>query len=249
MSTAVTVPPSNSSAVPAQEQSFSARMRSLVTATNLHFAGLTALAILVLYLLIHMIFVWQALSARDDSAMYKQSVAMRSAEIAAQPLRGLDTKLAKSTEDADKFYAARLPYGYAEVAGELGVLTKKANVHLGQVHYTQAVVPGVSALTEVRMDAIISGDYRPVVQFINAVERDKQFFVINGINLTGQQTGQVNLRLRMTTYLRDPNAAEQKIESALPEGRDAASATDAAAASNSGGSRKPATPKTTGAKR
>jgi type IV pilus assembly protein PilO len=232
------------------EPSFTSRMRSLVTAINLHFAALAALAIVVLYLLIHMIFVWQALSARDANAMYKQSVAMRSAQIAAQPLRGLDEKLLKSTEDADAFYATRLPYGYSEVAAELGVLTKKANVHLGQVHYTQAVVPGVSALTEVRIDAIISGDYRPVVQFINAIERDKQFFVINGINLTGQQTGQVNLRLRMTTYLRDPNVTEMNNESALPQDQTTKSAADTSTAPDSAGApRKPATPKQTGAKR
>jgi hypothetical protein len=65
------------------------------------------------------------------------------------------------------------------------------------------------------MDASVSGDYRPVVQFINATERDKVFFVINGINLTGQQTGQVNLRLRLTTYLRAPRAGEMG-EEVLP---------------------------------
>jgi hypothetical protein len=209
----------------------SVRVRSMLTATNLHFAGVAVLAILVLYLLIHMIFVWQALNARDDAALNQQTVQMRAAVIAAQPLRGLNVKLVKSTTDADTFYATRLPYGYSEVAAELGVLTKKTGVHLGQVHYTQAPVPGVSALTEVRMDAIISGDYRPVVQLINAMERDKQFFVINGINLTGQQTGQVNLRLRMTTYLRDPNPTEMKQESALPETPQPKSAASPAVAS------------------
>jgi len=58
----------------------------------------------------------------------------------------------------------------------------------------------------------VSGDYRPIVEFINAVERDKLFFVINGINLTGQQTGQVNLRIRLTTYLRSANADELSSE-------------------------------------
>jgi type IV pilus assembly protein PilO len=58
------------------------------------------------------------------------------------------------------------------------------------------------------IDASVSGDYRPIVEFINAVERDKLFFVINGINLTGQQTGQVNLRIRLTTYLRPANTDE-----------------------------------------
>ena len=52
------------------------------------------------------------------------------------------------------------------------------------------------------IDARLSGDYRPLVQFINSLERDKMFFVINGVTLTGQQTGTVNLRLRLTTYLR-----------------------------------------------
>jgi type IV pilus assembly protein PilO len=217
MSTAAVIPPPNSSSLQGQKPKLTERVRDLLTAMNLHFAGVAALGVIVLYLCIHMIIVWRQLSARNDDAMNQQRVQMTAAQIAAKPLRGLDTKLVKSTADADAFYATRLPYGYSEVAAELGVLTKKANVHLGQVHYPQGPVPGIPALTEVRMDAIIAGDYRPIVQFINAVERDKQFFVITGINLTGQQTGQVNLRLRMTTYLRDPNAVEMNIESALPE--------------------------------
>jgi len=243
MSTAAVMPPANGSSL----SRLTARGRALLTATNLHFAGVAVLAILVLYLVIHMIFVWQALSARDDAALNQQSVQMQAAQIAAQPLRGLDTKLVKSTADADAFYATRLPYGYSEVAAELGVLTKKTDVHLGQVHYTQAAVPGVSALTEVKMDAIISGDYRPIVQFINAIERDKQFFVITGINLTGQQTGQVNLRMRMTTYLRDPNAAEMNIESALPEAAAKSTSGNTDASGSVGASRKASQP--TGAKR
>jgi type IV pilus assembly protein PilO len=243
MSTAAVTPAPNGSSIERR----TARGRSLLTATNLHFAGIAVLAIVVLYLLIHMIFVWQALNARDETALTQQTVQMRAAVIAAQPLRGLDDKLVKSTSDADTFYATRLPYGYSEVAAELGVLTRKANVRLGPVHYTQGPVPGVAALTEVKMDAIISGDYRPVVQFINAAERDKQFFVITGINLTGQQTGQVNLRIRLTTYLRDPNAAEMTIESALPEATAAKSTSGVAAASNPLGA--PRKPQPTGAKR
>jgi type IV pilus assembly protein PilO len=74
------------------------------------------------------------------------------------------------------------------------------------------VLSGRDELTEESIDASVSGDYRPIVQFINAVERDKVFFVITGINLTGQQTGQVNLRIRMTTYLRPLNPDELTAE-------------------------------------
>ena len=56
------------------------------------------------------------------------------------------------------------------------------------------------------MDASVSGDYTSVMRFINSVERDKMFFVIDGLTLTGQQGGLVNLRLKVTTYLRGADA-------------------------------------------
>jgi hypothetical protein len=40
------------------------------------------------------------------------------------------------------------------------------------------------------------------MHFINGLERSKTFFLINGLTLTGQQGGLVNLRLRLITYLR-----------------------------------------------
>jgi hypothetical protein len=64
------------------------------------------------------------------------------------------------------------------------------------------------------MDASVSGDYRPVVEFINSLERDKMFFLVNQINLSGQQTGVVNLRIHLTTYLRAPNAKEASAQPA-----------------------------------
>ena len=51
------------------------------------------------------------------------------------------------------------------------------------------------------MDASLSGEYAPMMHFINGLERSKTFFLINGLTLTGQQGGLVNLRLRLNTYL------------------------------------------------
>jgi hypothetical protein len=209
MSSAAVIPPANSSSLARRVPRLTGRARELLTAMNLHFAGVAALAVLALYAVVHLVLVVQGLKAHDAEALDQQQVELRSAELAAKPLRGLDKKLAISTADADAFYARRLPYAVSEVAAELGTLTKREGVHLTRIQYAYApVLSGGDALTEVKMDASVSGDYRPVVQFINATERDKVFFVINGINLTGQQTGQVNLRLRLTTYLRAPRAGE-----------------------------------------
>jgi type IV pilus assembly protein PilO len=213
MSATVIIPPPNSSSLQRRVPRLTAKARALLTAMNLHFAGLAAFAVLVLYLLIHLFLVWQGLKATDADAIDQQRVKLISAEIAARPLRGLDEKLVASTRDADEFYKSRLPYATSQVASEIGALSKRENVRWAQAQYAYGpVLSGDYALTEIKIDANVSGDYRPIVQFINALERDKVFFVINGINLTGQQTGQVNLRIRVTTYLRAPQAGEMNAE-------------------------------------
>jgi Tfp pilus assembly protein PilO len=216
MSSALVVPPPNSSSINERLRRvprLTGRARALLTAMNLHFAGVAALIVLDLYLLVHLAFVWQALNASNADAVDRQRVELRAAELAAKPLRGLDQKLVVSTADADAFYQKRLPYATSQVAAEIGALSHREGVHWTRAQYSYVpVLSGPAALSELHIDASVSGDYRPIVQFINAVERDKLFFVINGINLTGQQTGQVNLRIRLTTYLRAPNADESNAD-------------------------------------
>jgi len=219
---AAAVPTPNSSSVARRAPRLTERARALLTALNLHFAGVAALGAVVLYLAIHLFVVYQGLQANNADALATERVQLAAAQIAARPLRGLDKKVELSTEQADDFYAHRLPYAYSQVAAELGVLTHRTGVRLARVQYAQTpALSGKDELTEVRMDASVSGDYRSVMQFVNALERDRMFFLISGINLSGQQTGQVNLRIRLTTFLRTANVEESKREFALPAGADA----------------------------
>ena len=197
-------------------QNVTERTRALLTRLNLYYAGVGMLALVNVYLLVHMAFAWRAASGQDANAIAQQTVAMKTAEIAKKPLEGLDAKLAQATADADKFSERRLPFAYSQVAGELGALAKKQGVKLTRVQYSEAPVleGGAGALTEVRMDASLSGDYRPLVVFINGLERNKMFFLITGVTLTGQQSGTVGLRLRLTTYLRAPIGEEKSQKTA-----------------------------------
>jgi hypothetical protein len=70
------------------------------------------------------------------------------------------------------------------------------------------------------MDANISGGYPQIMRFVNSLERDQTFFVIRGMQLTGQQGGLVNLRLRVSTWLRPADAAASGLPS-TPESNDA----------------------------
>jgi hypothetical protein len=52
------------------------------------------------------------------------------------------------------------------------------------------------------MDSSISGSYPDIMRFVNSLERNEMFFVIRGMQLTSQQGGLVNLRLRVSTWMR-----------------------------------------------
>ena len=215
MSATAIVPPPSSSSLLRHAPRLTARARALLTAINLHYAGVAALLVIVLYMVLHLLFLSQSLKSHNADALNQQRTLLTTARLQAQPLRGLDTKITASTQDADAFYQDRLPYAYSQVLAELGRLTQKSNVRLANVQYAQApVLSGANALTELHMDASVSGDYRPIVEFINGLERDKMFFLVNGINLSGQQTGMVNLRIRLTTYLRAPNEKEASAQPA-----------------------------------
>lgn len=180
------------------------RGREYLTPLNLYYAGIALLALVGLYLLVQIAFTWSTASNQDSAALEQQAIQLKAAEIATKPLEGLDQKLVAATRDADGFYDNRLPTSYSEVLAELGALTKERGVKLTRAQYAPSPVlsgsPG--ALTEIRMDATLNGDYRPLVLFINSLERDKMFFLIRGVTLTGQQSGTVGLRLALTTYLR-----------------------------------------------
>ena len=171
---------------------------------RLHWLGVALLLAVNLYLAARLGMLWHDASTHNADAIAQQRLQRKAADAAAEPLRGVDEKVAKSTADADRFYRERLPLVQSQVVAELGDLTKRSNVRMTRATYTPAVVlAGTSnELTEEKIDASLSGDYRPLVQFINTLERDRMFFAIDGVTLTGQQSGLVNLRLRLTTYLR-----------------------------------------------
>jgi type IV pilus assembly protein PilO len=211
------------------------RLRDWLSPLNLHWAGVGLLALVNLYLLVQMALLWHGASNYNADAVAQQRIQLKTAEISAAPLRGLDEKLARATADADKFYRDRLAGADSEVYAEIGALAKKQGVRYtrGQYGYAMVLSGSKGELTEMRVDASLTGDYRPLMLFLNSLERDKIFFVINGVTLTGQQSGTVTLRLRLTTYLRE-NAPHEPAPAEVASG-EGALATPVAA--SMGGSR------------
>jgi hypothetical protein len=171
---------------------------------NAHIAAVALLAIVNLVLLVELGLAWNTLRTDRPEQLDLKQVELRTAELQAKPLRNLPQRVSASTKGAEHFYDGRVPGVDSAIVAELGTLEQKANVRLSRVQTSYA--PALRDVTEVRMDASVSGDYTSVMKFINSVERDKMFFVIDGLTLTGQQGGLVNLRLKVTTYLRGADA-------------------------------------------
>jgi type IV pilus assembly protein PilO len=117
------------------------------------------------------------------------------------PWRGLDKKIPQARKDIDAFYRDRLPTGYSAISLDLARLASQNGVTVTSEKYTQKEtdLPG---LQSVQIEADISGDYIALVKFINALERNPMFFMVNDLELGGEHNGSIRLAIRIETFLR-----------------------------------------------
>lgn len=177
------------------------QLRKLFTLLNLHFAGLALFAALNIFLVAKLALAWHAIRSDQSADFVQEQIRYGQLKAQAAHLEGLPQKVDQASKDAAKFYDKRVAPNYSTVAAEIGSIAKKDQVRLSRAQYTPA--PAVEKLTEVRIDASLSGEYTQLMHFINDLERDKNqtFFIIDGLTFSGQQGGLVNLRLKLTTYI------------------------------------------------
>jgi len=170
-----------------------------------HFAGAAVLLLITAGLAVRFGLDWVATNGASSGALAGKQVELKALELETDPLRGLDRRVEESRSRIQAFYDKRIPRNYSSIATRIGEIQVKSGVRLSRVQYTQGVAG--SDLTEISMDAGISGDYPQIMRFVNGLERDPSFFVIRAMSLAGQQGGLVNLRLRVSTWLRPADAA------------------------------------------
>ncbi len=175
-----------------------------ITAQHWHYGAIIVLLLLNLTLAVRLIFAWNRAKQGDAARIAESQAQYRVMKLKTAPLRGLDKKIQQAKLDQQAFYDKRFPANNSEVLTELGALAVKNNVLLARGQY--AYRKPQQGLVEMDMEASLTGDYAPVVRFINGLERDKLFFLIDGVALNGQQSGVVSLRMVLTTYLRADTA-------------------------------------------
>jgi Tfp pilus assembly protein PilO len=118
-----------------------------------------------------------------------------------EPLRGMDKKIASAQQQVHQFYEDRLPAEDSAISEAVGKIASESGVQISGVKYEPKDEQPVG-LRPVMMQADFSGGYPQLVHFVNTMERDKLFFIVNGVDLDSQQQGNIKLRLGFETYLR-----------------------------------------------
>jgi Tfp pilus assembly protein PilO len=186
----------------------------LISPLAWHLAGFAFLLVLAIVLAVRLSLDWNAVYGHSGDALAGKQLQWKALDMETAPLRGLGQRVDQSRQQLQNFYTRRIPPNYSSISSRIGELQVASGVRLTRVQYTQGA-PG-AGLTEISLDAGISGNYPAIMRFVNSIERDQTFFIIRAMSLTSQQGGAVNLRLRLSTWLRPDDAAASGLPATPP---------------------------------
>jgi type IV pilus assembly protein PilO len=117
------------------------------------------------------------------------------------PLKDLPQRVQLANRQINDFYKRRIPSEQSQIVEELGKLQSATGVTIEEVKYKPAEKQQGNLQPE-EMEADIKGNYSELARFINAVERDDMFFIIDGVRLDGEPQGPVKLKVKLEAFLR-----------------------------------------------
>jgi len=143
--------------------------------------------------------VGSAESRRQDLNRLQAELNMKTRQVA--PLKDLDKKIAVADGQIGDFYKKRFAAQNSEILTELGKLASANGVTIEQGRY-KMTGDGPGGLEIVSIEAGVAGNYTAIAKFINALERDETFFIIDNITLGGETQGPVKLDVKLEAYLK-----------------------------------------------
>jgi Tfp pilus assembly protein PilO len=96
--------------------------------------------------------------------------------------------------------------GYSIITQELDGYAHDAHIVKDDVHFHEKEISGRD-LSEVTVEASITGDYNGIVHFLNDMQRSKNVYIVDGLDVDSQNTSQapagtLRLGLHVRTYFR-----------------------------------------------
>lgn len=117
------------------------------------------------------------------------------------PLKDLPQKVHLASQQIADFYKKRIAQQNSQIPAEFGKVASANGVTIDQVKYKLSE-ERMGNLQPVEMEADLVGNYSQLARFINALERDEMFFIINSVTLGGEPQGPVKLQVKLEAYLK-----------------------------------------------
>jgi Tfp pilus assembly protein PilO len=117
------------------------------------------------------------------------------------PLQNLPEKVVLANGQIAEFYKKHFPAQNSEVAAEFGKLAAANGVIIEQARY-KLKEEGAGRLQPEEIEADLSGNYAALARFINVLEQDQMFFIINSVTLGGEQQGPIKLNMKLEAFLK-----------------------------------------------
>jgi Tfp pilus assembly protein PilO len=91
--------------------------------------------------------------------------------------------------------------GYSSIEMDLGAIAAKSGLKTSGFAFDQKPVKD-RGVTEMSITTSVDGNYASVIQFVNGLERSKNFYLGDNLSLSSATSGEVKLQLVLHTYLR-----------------------------------------------
>lgn len=124
--------------------------------------------------------------------------------------RDIKNNMPSTRADCEKFEHS-LPSASTSssaMISDLDEIAKKAGLQIIAVSNKQKPVEG-RGLTEVQIDATVSGDYGSVARFVNGIQRSEKFYILDGLAVAADTqkqeaaAGLLRVGIHLRTYLRE----------------------------------------------
>ena len=142
----------------------------------------------------------QAMRARRDR-LASQAKLLRADLDRGEKIR---TSLPQAGKDCEAFYRKAFldsSTGYSQIEADLSAIASKAGVKASGFTFKQKDVKD-RGVTEISISTNVEADYPAVIQFINGIERSKNFYLLDGLHLASATAGGIRLELQLHTYFR-----------------------------------------------
>jgi len=171
------------------------RTRKQLKVTLAVLVGLDVLAIVLYFSPL----IGSAETRRQELNRLQAEASIKTRQVA--PLQDLPHRVSIAGQQINDFYKKRFPAQNSDIYSEFGKIAAANGVRIDQVRYKPSDKT-VSGLQAIEMEADLVGNYTSLAKFINAIERDEMFFIINSVTLGGEPQGPVKLAVRLETYLK-----------------------------------------------